>query len=91
MIDVIEITHNPKYRLALVNALCAIRGREDKEDAKSCAIVALLEQEPITIDDCIACMKKAIERYRWSLRKLSSHETSIANLFEQTESEENEC
>lgn len=90
MIDVIEITNNTKYLTALNNAIWPIKGRENKEDAEACAIVALLEQEPITIDDCIKCMKRAVGRFRWELHKTTSHETSIANLFDQTESEENE-
>ena len=80
MFDVIGVTLDKRYKLALDNALATIRGIENKEDAESCAIVALLEEEPITTDDCIDCMKRAIERFRNSLRRVAKHETSIDEL-----------
>ena len=82
MIDVLEICNHKDYRLALANAIASVKGVENKEDAESCAIVAMLEQEPITMDDCIICMRRAIDRFKHVQRKITSHETSINELFE---------
>jgi len=82
MIDVLEICNHKDYRLALANAIAPIKGLENKEDAESFAIVAMLEQEPITMDDCISCMRRAIDRFRHVQRRIVSHETSINELFE---------
>lgn len=81
MIDVLEICNDKNYKLALANALASVRGIENKEDAESSAIVALLEQEPITIEDCITCMKRAIYRFNNHNRRIMSHETSINEIF----------
>ena len=81
MFDVIGVTQNSKYRLALSNALASIRGVENREDAESSAIVALLEEEPITPEDCIDCMKRAINRFKNNARKIYRNETSINELM----------
>jgi hypothetical protein len=81
MFDVIGVAQDKHYQVALANALASIRGIEHKEDAESAAIVALLEQEPITMDDCIDTMRKAVERQRNRIRKIARNETSIEELF----------
>lgn len=80
--NVLEVYNHKDYQLALKNAIAPIKGIENREDAESCAIVAILEQNPITLEDCIACMKRAIDRFRHVQRKITSHETSINELFE---------
>jgi hypothetical protein len=80
MFDVIGVAQDQKYKLSLSNALASIYGIENKEDAESSAIVALLEEEPITLDDCIDCMKRAIGRFRNHSRKIYDNETSINEL-----------
>lgn len=80
MFDVIGVSQNKEYKVSLENALASVRGIENKEDAESCAIVALLEEEPITLGDCIDCMKRAVERFRNNYRKIDNHEMSIREL-----------
>lgn len=77
MIDVIEIISDPKYKHALNKCLAFVKGIENKEDANSCAIVALLEEEPITIDDCIVVMQRAIWRENKKRNNILNREHSI--------------
>lgn len=76
MIDVAQIIQHKDYRTALSNILKSVHGAENKEDAESCAIVAMLEEEPDGMAECIACMKRAIERFRNNARKIERHEMS---------------
>lgn len=54
---------------AIKSQVKRIRGIENREDATQEAYHAIIDEGPITIEDAIACVTRAIERYRWHVRR----------------------
>ncbi len=62
---------DPLVQLEISKALKLIRGGENIDDARQEAYTALADEGPLTIEDAIVCAKRAIERFRYHLRKES--------------------
>jgi len=55
-------------------SLVMIKGNENKEDATQEAYLAIKDESPLTIEDACACVRRAIERFRWQIRKIANRD-----------------
>lgn len=59
----------PEVQETIEKHLGKIRGEDNRDDAKQEAYHAIADEGPITVDDAVDCVKRAIDRYRKRLSR----------------------
>ena len=63
---------DPCVHLAMEEEIERVQHIEDKDDARQEAYLAIADESPLTVEDAIACVKRAVGRYRKRLLRYES-------------------
>jgi hypothetical protein len=71
---------NDEVQQEIKNQLRLIRGNENKDDARQEAYSAIADEEPVSLEDAIACARRAIDRYRKRIIKIAKKEINFSTV-----------
>ena len=71
---------DPIVQNTISECIKRIRGGENIEDARQEAYLAIADEQPLTVEDAVIVARKAIERFRYHIRRYEAHEKAYADL-----------